>query len=230
MLSGGTIHSLVGLFENYPSSYFKDSLKPSALSPIDLPAAANNGDGLRLGSCYVPDLGVLTESAQTMTDIGLVYRSWGLFDSGAFYGPNFSFAAYMRVPNRLIGTLVYYTLQACYRGLTLPPFRALVRRVVSKPGDGPDHEKASHDILSYKAVAVADEPRARRTYATYRFDGSVYYMTGITLTEAALVLSRGGDCLAKRLGGMVTPATLEMEYVDRLRKAGIQLEWGVIDS
>jgi hypothetical protein len=29
---------------------------------------------------------------------------------------------------------------------------------------------------------------------------------------------------------MITPATLEMEYVERLQKAGIKLEWGMLDT
>lgn len=85
-------------------------------------------------------------------------------------------------------------------------------------------------MLSYKAVATADEPSKRRSFATFDYNGSPYYMTGITLAEAGLVLSRGGDCLGKRLGGMITSATLEMEYVERLQKAGIKLQWGMLDN
>jgi short subunit dehydrogenase-like uncharacterized protein len=233
MLSGGTTVSLIGLFENYPRPFFKASTQPSALCEEN---SSKNHARTRVaalglsGTRYVPDLGILTTSAQAMTDIGLIYRSASLFDAGAFYGQDFTFAPFMRVGGRLSGALTYYAIQSVLAGFLLSPFRALVKKLAFQPGAGPDLHKASDDLLSYKAIGVADDSTGRRSYSTYRYEGSIYYMSGITVTEAALVLCRGGDCLAKRLGGMVTPAALEMEYVTRLRNAGIQLDWGVLDA
>jgi short subunit dehydrogenase-like uncharacterized protein len=230
-LSGGTSHTVIGLVEAYPLSFINASLKPGALCPVEPPKTKPSTVGLGsavLGSRRVLDLGTLTDSPQAFSDVGIVYRSWGLFDSGAFYGPAFTFTEYLRVSNGLVGACVHYMLGFVLIGLCIPPVRSMLKCLAYKPGTGPDREESAKNILSYKAVATADEPEGRRCYATYHYEGSVYYMTGITLVEAALVLSRGGDCLGKRLGGMITPATLEMEYVERLQKAGIKLDWGTL--
>ena len=233
MLSGGTTTSLIGLWENYPSSYMKASLEPLALSAVERSGGGSHASAPKLGflgTHHVPDLGVLTTSAQAMTDIGLVHRSWSLFDGGAYYGKDFVFDKLMRVGNRVSGALLYYTLQTMLAGFNLSTFRSLVKKFLFEQGVGPDLDKAAKDRLIYKAIGVADDGSGRRSFATYRWDGSIYYMSGVTLTEAALVLARGGDCLAKRVGGMVTPATLEMEYINRLQKAGIQYDWGIIEA
>jgi short subunit dehydrogenase-like uncharacterized protein len=230
-VSGGTSQSLIDLVEAYPGSFIKASLKPTALCAIDPPQATPSTIGLSsaiLGSRHVPDLGTLTDSPQAFADIGIVYRSWSLFESGAYYGPEFTFSEYMRVSNRFLGACVHYLFAVAMFCVSFRPLRSVFKRLAFNPGTGPSREEAAKDILSYKAIATADEPKNRRSYATYDYKGSVYYMTGITLTEAALVLSRGGDCLGKRLGGMITPATLEMEYVERLQKAGIKLDWGML--
>ncbi|KAF2802703.1 uncharacterized protein BDZ99DRAFT_512369 [Mytilinidion resinicola] len=229
--SGGTSHSVIGLVEAYPISFINASSKPTALCPIAPPKATPSTIGRwssLVGSRHVSGLGRLTDSPQALSDTGIVYRSWGIFDAGAYYGPQFTFTKYMRVSNGLIGACVHYLFAIVLIGLYLRPVRSIFKRLSHSPGAGPDAEEAAKNILSYKAVATADEPRKRRVHATYHYEGSVYYMTGITLTEAALVLSRGGDCLGKRLGGMITPTTLEMEYVERLQRAGIKLGWGML--
>lgn len=231
--SGGTAHSAVGLLEAYPLKFLGESLKPAALCPIKPPKAKPTTNGILatlLGWRYVKDLGVLTDSPQAVSDVGIVYRSWGLFNSGAFYGPNFTFTEYMRASNVITGTLIHYLFAAFFLGMYFRPFRWLLRKAAYVQGLGPEREEANKGVLSYKAIATADEPGKRRAYATYYYQGAPYYMTGITLAEAGLVLSRGGDVLGKRLGGMITPATLEMEYVERLQKAGIKLEWGMLDT
>jgi hypothetical protein len=230
-VSGGTTHTAIGLVEAYPLKFLNASLKPTALCPISPPKAKPGTKGIvsaLLGWRYVKDLGVLTDSPQAASDVGIVYRSWGLFDGGKFYGPNFTFTEYMRVSNVVSGTLVHYLLATFLIGLYLRPLRWLMRKAAYAQGSGPDREEAKKNVFSYKTVATADDSSGRRAFATYFYRGAGYYMTGITLTEAALVLSRGGDCLGKRLGGMITTATLEMEYVERLQKAGIKLEWGML--
>ena len=55
--------------------------------------------------------------------------------------------------------------------------------------------------------------------------GSLYYFTGLAISEAAMVILRGGETEAKKLGGgILTPATLGDEYVERLKKVGIEFD------
>lgn len=52
----------------------------------------------------------------------------------------------------------------------------------------------------------------------------MYYFTGLALAEAAMVVLRGGETEAKKLGGgILTPATLGDEYVERLRKVNTEI-------
>lgn len=52
----------------------------------------------------------------------------------------------------------------------------------------------------------------------------MYYFTGLALAEAAMVVLRGGETEAKKLGGgILTPATLGDEYVERLGKVNTEI-------
>jgi short subunit dehydrogenase-like uncharacterized protein len=231
--SGGTTASALGLVENYPLKFLQKSLHPAALCPIPAPKAKPSTLGVLpslLGWRRVKDLGVLTDSPQAVSDIGIVYRSWALFNEGAWYGPNFSFTEFMRANNVLAGSLIHYGLTTFFLMLYFRPFRWLIRKFGYAAGDGPLRADADKASISYKAIAEADEAKRRRTYATMSYQGGFYYLTGIMLAEAGLTLVRGGDTLGRRLGGMITPATLEMEYVERLQKGGIKVEWGVLDQ
>lgn len=73
-------------------------------------------------------------------------------------------------------------------------------------------------------MGIADSSKQERAIAELKFKGSMYYFTGLALAEAAMVILRGGETEAKRLGGgILTPATLGDEYVDRLKKANTEI-------
>ncbi|KIW02422.1 hypothetical protein, variant 2 [Verruconis gallopava] len=230
--SGGTSHTAIGLVEAYPLRFLAASLRPTALCPIPAPKVKPSTTGVLpsvLGWRHVKDLGLLTDSPSAGADVGIVYRSWALLDGGRYYGPNFSFTEYLRTPNVITGMLTHYLLGLALFALYLRPFRWLLRRFAYVQGTGQDRQEANKGRLVFKAVATADEPRKRRTFASFEYNGAGYYMTGITLVEAAMVLLRDGDVLGKRLAGMITTATLGYGYVERLRKAGIKLEYGMLD-
>jgi len=231
--SGGTIASALGLVENYSLKFLQKSLHPTALTPIPAPKAKPSTLGLLyslLGWRHVKDLGVLTDSPQAVSDIGIVYRSWALFNSGAYYGPKFTFTEFMRASNIIAGGFIHYASLTFFMLMYLRPFRWFLRKFAYVQGEGPTREDANKGSISYKAIAKADEPKQRRSFASMHYQGGFYYLTGIMLAEAGLTLARGGDTLGRRLGGMITPATLEMEYVERLQKGGIEIEWGLLDQ
>lgn len=73
-------------------------------------------------------------------------------------------------------------------------------------------------------MGIADSSKKERAIGHFNFKGSMYSFTGLALAEAAMVILRGGETEAKRLGGgILTPATLGDEYVDRLRKANTEI-------
>jgi short subunit dehydrogenase-like uncharacterized protein len=205
-------------------------MKPYALSPVPPPKQMKSESIFTklLGWRRVPDLGVLTDSPQAGSDIPIVNRSWGLFNDGNYYGQKFSFSEWMRVGGGLVGTIVHYVTVFSLVMLYFRPFRWFLKRLAYQPGQGQTKDETKNNQLSYKAIATADCEPKKRAVATFDYRGGGYYMTGILVAEAAMQILRGGDNLAKRLGGMVTPATLEMEYVERLKKTGIKLEVGMM--
>ena len=85
-------------------------------------------------------------------------------------------------------------------------------------------QRSTHsDELTYRAAAYPDLPDdkpPRRAIADFTWIGSGYYLTGLLVFEAALLILN--DKQPK--GGIVTPATLGEEYAERIRKAGMKLE------
>ena len=81
--------------------------------------------------------------------------------------------------------------------------------------------------MHYRAVGVADTERGERALAQFEWGGSAYMLTGVTLAEAAMVVLRG-DLKAteagRRGGGLLTPATLGGQFIERLTKVGVKMD------
>jgi short subunit dehydrogenase-like uncharacterized protein len=207
-------------------------MKPYALSPIPEPKNKTGESFLTklLGYRNVPDLGILTDSPQSGSDIGIVYRSWGLFNSGEWYGHKFTFEEWARVPSAFMGAIVHYALSFGMIALYFAPFRWFLKRYAYEPGQGQTKEEVTKNEMHYKCIATSDSPEKKRAASTFGYLGGGYYLTGILVVEAAMTVLRGKENLAKKLGGMVTPACLEMEYVERLKKAGVKIEVGMMNN
>lgn len=57
-----------------------------------------------------------------------------------------------------------------------------------------------------------------------KWKGSMYHLTGVLSAEAAFVLAREKTFASGLGGGMLTPATLGVPYLERLQKAKLQTE------
>lgn len=90
--------------------------------------------------------------------------------------------------------------------LTLSPVRALIKRFIYQPGQGASVEASAEDVLEYRAVAIADHPEPiKKAMATFRYEGSLYYLTGVFLAEAAMALLKEKDLVEELGGGVLTP-------------------------
>lgn len=209
-------------------------MKPWALSPISGPTSdeAVSLYSKIFGVRVVPNLGTLSFSLAAKPNEAIVQRSWGLFDSGKFYGSKFTFREYQRAGSKLSGFASNLILAFGLFLVTLSPFRWLVRKLVPAPGQGPSKESHKKELLEYRAIAIADEsgPEPHRAFSKFRWEGGLYYMTGVLLAEAAIVILRE-DSLVKRLGGgVLTPAGLGQPFIDRLKDAGFIIETELISS
>lgn len=183
-----------------------------------------------LGVRSVRDLGTLTTSPSAMADITIVHRSSTLMPE--FYGPLFYFRQFVKVRNALVGIIFHYAFIIGLCLLTLPPVRALVRQFVYDAGQGPRKEDSVNDRVEYRAVATADQKTAapQRVFGKFKYEGSMYALTGLLLAEAAMVILEETERVKKvSRCGIVTPATLGQPFVDRLEKVGCHLETQVFD-
>jgi short subunit dehydrogenase-like uncharacterized protein len=59
-----------------------------------------------------------------------------------------------------------------------------------------------------------------------RYDGSLYYLTGMLLAEAAITIARDENSTPAHEigGGLLTPATLGRSYLERVQKGGLFTE------
>lgn len=209
-------------------------MKPWALSPIPGPKSGKSISLLTkiFGVRVVPDLGILSSSLAAKPNEAIVQRSWGLLDSGKFYGSKFTFHEYQHAGSKLFGFASNLALAFGLFLVTLSPFRWLIRKLVPAPGQGPSKESHEKELLDYRAVAIADEsgPEPHRAFSRFRWEGGIYYLTGVLLAEAAIVILREDSLVTKLGGGVLTPAMLGQPFIDRLKDAGIVIETELISN
>jgi len=222
--SGGTLATVMGLFDNYSTADIRASLEPYVLSPNPPPKRPASRGVLSqiFGPFSDPDLGLLTTSMSASTNVPIVHRSSGLMPQ--FYGSNFRYTEYLRVSNYAWGVAIHLGLAFASILLTLRPLRAILKRFIYQPGQGPAVEANAKDLFEYRAVAVADQPGPeKKTIATFRYEGGIYYLSGALLAEAAMILLKETTLVEQLGGGILTPACLGEAFVQRLRDAGAKI-------
>jgi len=82
----------------------------------------------------------------------------------------------MKARNFLAGIVMHYGLVIGALLLLLAPFRALVRKLVFKPGEGPNKEEAKKEHIEFRAVAKPDlEVTNKQVFGKLSYNGSMYY-------------------------------------------------------
>jgi short subunit dehydrogenase-like uncharacterized protein len=225
--SGGSLATGLNLLEQYSLSDLRASMQPFALSPASPPRRSSSRSLLSrlLGPFSYPGLGVLTTSIAAAPNVAIVHRSSGLMP--LLYGTNFQFSEYMRVPNHAIGVLVHFAILFGSLFLAIKPCRMLVRRFIYQPGQGPATEATAKDTIEFRAIGVADDSNSgegKKAMARMRYEGGMYYFTGLLLAEAAMVLLENEDIVRTLGGGLLTPACLGDKFIERLRKVHVTIE------
>ncbi len=234
MPSGGTLATILNLFDHYSLREFAKAASPWALSPVPGPKSSKWPPFTTrlLGVRSHPDLGTLTTFIAAPGDIAIVQRTWGLQDSGRYYGPKFHFSEYMRVRNFLVGVGIHLLFAFVQIAILFPPARWLAKKFVYQPGQGASKERTKSEAIEFRAIATADQDTTNpsRAIAKFRYDGGLYYLTGIFLAEAAMVILQDEDMVRRLGGGVLTPAMLGQPFIDRLKKAGVVYEVQLLPS
>lgn len=224
---------MLSILDSYSLRDVANSMKPWALSPTPGPKPTESPSLVQrfFGIRNVPDLGTLTTSFSAGANRAIVHRTWGLMGgSSSFYGPRFHFNEYMKVRNVFIGAAVHFLVAIAMLALALPPVRWLVKKLVFTPGQGPTKEVTSKERIEYRTIAIADQdtPTPKRAFSRIRYEGGMYYLTGVFLAEAAIIMLRDDTIAMKLGGGILTPAMLGQPFIDRLRRAGVLFETRIL--
>jgi short subunit dehydrogenase-like uncharacterized protein len=108
-------------------------------------------------------------------------------------------------------------------GLAFPPTRALLDRVLPKPGEGPSEEAQASGRFRMEVTAEATNGARYRTTVAAPYDPG-YGGTAVMLGQAALALAQDRDRLPDA-AGVLTPATaIGTPLVERLREHRFTLE------
>jgi short subunit dehydrogenase-like uncharacterized protein len=140
--SGGTLDTVLTLFDTYSLSHLAKSMTPWSLSAVAPPPKSagkpllESLTGIRTDS----DLGILTDSLQGPSDIPIVNRSWSLYDGGKFYGSKFKISIYTKASSNIQAFIMHLAITFGFAALIIPPVRWLLKNFVYQPGQGPTKE------------------------------------------------------------------------------------------
>ena len=223
-ISGGTIDSLRGMVDEVKSDPATRRLMtdPYSLSPDRdaEPSLGRETDATAVGRIDGRWTGVFVMAP---FNTRIVRRSNAL--QGWAYGRGFRYREVMAFgrgplgPALAAGTAL--GVAGMGFGMALPPTRAVLDRVLPKPGEGPGERTRERGHFRIETTGTATDGRRHRTSFAMQGDPG-YAATAVMLGESGLCLALddlpGG-------GGVLTPATaMGVRLVERLRAAGAQIE------
>ncbi|KAF4996540.1 hypothetical protein FDECE_12392 [Fusarium decemcellulare] len=236
--SGGTLSTALNLWDVFSIQEVREASSPYAQSPIPHKEPARPKDSILqkiFGVRNVPNLGLMTTSAMGSTDVAVVERTWGLLSETAsrrqeFYGPNFTWAEYMKARNWLHGIFTHWLLViGGFLLVSVSPLRTFLKKRVYQPGEGAKREDADKDYIEYRGIAYPDSDKAagKAAYCRMWHFGGMYYLTGMLLAEIAATILEDDVQLD---GGSYTPACLGQGLIDRLDRSGLKMDVKIIDA
>jgi short subunit dehydrogenase-like uncharacterized protein len=234
-VSGGTIDSL----RNQLDTVRKDAAarrlaaSPYSLSPsrADEPDLGRQDDLVSLrGPDVDPSLrGTLAPFVMAPYNTRVVRRSNALL--GWAYGRAFRYREVMSVGasplSPVVAAGVKLGLGALVVGLSVPPTRFVLDRLLPKPGDGPGERQRREGHFTVEVFTTTTTGARYRSRFKAKGDPG-YAATAIMIGEAALALAFDRERLPATPGGVLTPATaIGDALVRRLRDAGMEISAGV---
>ncbi|GAA2619682.1 saccharopine dehydrogenase family protein [Paractinoplanes durhamensis] len=230
-ISGGTIDSMRHQLDvvKKDRKLRRVAASPYSLSP-DRAAEPDLGRQDDVATLNGPDInprlrGTLAPFVMASYNTRVVRRSNALRDWT--YGRQFRYREAMSVGASPLSPVIAFAtklgLGALIVGLSMPPTRFLLDRMLPKPGEGPSEQarNSGHFTMDLFTTTTTGE----RYTARVRAKGDPgYAATAVMLGESALALVHDRDALPPVEGGVLTPATaLGDALVSRLRAAGMEI-------
>ncbi len=233
-VSGGTVDSMRVVTElARDKEQRRLLLNPHALSsgPGDVPRsgrdAAPSDNQMGKAADVDPSLrGAIAPFFMASYNTRIVRRSHYLL--GDAYGPGFTYAEAIRVgknpiTGRILAGGVALGVGGLFAGMAMKPTRAVLDRILPKPGEGPSEESRERGFFKHKTFTTTST--GARYVAKVEAKGDPgYKATAMMFAEAALALALDRDKLPER-HGVLTPASAMGDALsDRLRAAGMTIE------
>jgi hypothetical protein len=185
MPSGGTVNTVLSVFDHFTIGEILGAARPYAMSPVPRQGASRPKRTIveRLfGIRYLPHIGLNTTSIGGDTDRPIVERSWGLLSTipsrkAESYGANFRWHEYYKTQNWIFAAFIHWGLALGGVILTiLPPLRYLLKVLVVQPGDGPSRKSMAKEDIDYRGIAYPDSPDKTNKQVTCRawYKGGMY--------------------------------------------------------
>jgi len=229
--SGGTVDSIKNQLDEVRADRDRARLaaRPYSLSPdrSKEPELGRQEDAITLPGRAVDNSlrGHLAPFLMAPYNTRVVRRTNALRDYA--YGRTFRYREVKSVGTSPFGpalaTLSKVGLGAMMVGLSLPPTRFVLDRVLPKPGDGPDEKARRAGHFTVDVFTTTTTGARYRSRVKAKGDPG-YAATAVMLGEAGLALTLDRNALPPSEGGVLTPATgIGDAYVERLRAAGVEI-------
>ncbi|KAH7269009.1 uncharacterized protein BKA55DRAFT_497318 [Fusarium redolens] len=223
-MQGGSLHTVLDVAETYGISGWLTS-DTSVLLPFPKHEVKKR-KGL-MGHRYDQHLGHLATSFVAWGNESVVQRSAAL--GPMIYGQNLVFKEYSPATGLISALLMHIVTKLGIFLLAVPWFRSFARGKSFNRGSGPDRDESRRiESAEWKAVGYVTGKKEPVAFAKFSYKGALVDMAAILAVEAAATLNSLDN--AKTTGaGILTPSTLGITFVDRLRAAGFDLMVDVLE-
>ncbi|KAK6376332.1 hypothetical protein LTS17_006927 [Exophiala oligosperma] len=229
-MSAGSLSSVLKVVERYGVGPLLFPNPYRLCSSRENPSRPEPKKGLFLGHHRDELLGHLTTSLASPGNEAVVYRSQKLQPS--IYGGDgeegktipWSYREFMPASSTGSAIMIHVVTKILVFLLFFRPVCALISLLKPVNGTGPSKEDSQNEKIEVKAVTGNDH----KLMARYSFNGSMYFHSAMLAAEAAMVLLSIWDVdeqWTDDVGyGVLTPSCLGMPFVERLKKAGVDIE------
>ncbi|KAF5548305.1 hypothetical protein FMEXI_4869 [Fusarium mexicanum] len=217
-MQGGSIHTVLDVAETYGVSGWLTS-DTSVLLPNPKHVVKKNKE--LLSHRYDRYLGHLATSFVAWGNESVVQRSAAL--NPKIYGQDFVYKEYSPATGLISALLMHIVIKLGIFLLAVPWFRSFIRGKSFDRGSGPDRDESRKmESAEWKAVGYVTGKKEPVALAEFSYKGALVDMAAILAVESAASINQ----LSKTEptdAGLLTPSTLGMTFVGRLRAAGFDL-------
>lgn len=166
---------------------------------------------------------MVTTSFLAICNESIAHRSSSLLPE--IYGPAYNLHEYLPTTSVFAAIFTHFLTRFATLLLSFPPVLWLARYLLPKSGTGPDLATAGAERQEFRAIGSPLGTTGDSVSARYVYEGSLYYCSALMGVEAAFSIIGEEKTSAHDIGGgILTPATLGIPFIERIRNAGVQIE------